>query len=69
LPKNLFTEIQAKNLKKIGINSTVELLLYIPNKYNDQTVIQSIQNTQPGKKSQIEAKVCDIKVRCRPKKN
>jgi len=69
LPKNLFTEIQAKNLKKIGINSTVELLLYIPNKYNDQTVIQSIQNTQPGKKSQIEAKVCDIKVRYRPKKN
>ena len=69
MPKNLFTEIQAKNLKKIGINSTVELLLYIPNKYNDQTVIQSIQNTQPGKKSQIEAKVCDIKVRYRPKKN
>jgi len=67
--KKLLTEIQAKKLKKLGVNSTIELLLYLPNKYNDQTVIQSIQDTLLGEKSQIEANVNDIEIKYRPKKN
>ena len=67
--KKLLTELQAKKLKKLGINSTIDLLLYLPNKYNDQTVIQSINDTLEGQKSQIEANINDVEVKYRPKKN
>jgi len=67
--KKLLTELQAKKLKKLGINSIFDLLLYLPNKYNDQTVIQSINDTLIGQKSQIEANVNDLEVKYRPKKN
>ena len=67
--KKLLTELQAKKLKKLGISSTIDLLLYLPNKYNDQTVIQSINDTLEGQKSQIEANINDVEVKYRPKKN
>ena len=67
--KKLLTELQAKKLKKLGINSTIDLLLYLPNKYNDQTVIQSINDTLIGQRSQIEANVNDVEVKYRPKRN
>ena len=67
--KKLLTELQAKKLKKLGINSTIDLLLYLPNKYNDQTIIQSVSETLIGQKSQIEVNVNDLEVKYRPKKN
>jgi len=67
--KKLLTELQAKKLKKLGINSTIDLLLYLPNKYNDQTIIQSINDTLIGQRSQIEANVNDVEVKYRPKRN
>ena len=67
--KKLLTELQAKKLKKLGISSTIDLLLYLPNKYNDQTVIQSINDTLEGQRSQIEANINDVEVKYRPKKN
>jgi ATP-dependent DNA helicase RecG len=67
--KKILTELQAKKLKKLGINSTIDLLLYLPNKYNDQTVIQLINDTLIGQKSQIEANVNNLEVKYRPKKN
>ena len=67
--KKLLTELQAKKLKKLGINSTIDLLLYLPNKYNDQTIIQSVNETLIGQKSQIEVNVNDLEVKYRPKKN
>ena len=69
MPTNLLTENQTKKLKKLGINSTIDLILYLPNKYNDQTIIQSIQNLKIGEISQIQAKVNDVEVIYRPKKN
>ncbi len=67
--KKLLTELQAKKLKKLGIDSTIDLLLYLPNKYNDQTIIQSVSETLIGQKSQIEVNVNDLEVKYRPKKN
>ena len=67
--KKLLTELQAKKLKKLGITSTIDLLLYLPNKYNDQTVIQTINDSLVGEKSQIEVNVNDLEVKYRPKKN
>ena len=67
--KKLLTELQAKKLKKLGITSTIDLLLYLPNKYNDQTIIQSVSETLIGQKSQIEVNVNDLEVKYRPKKN
>ena len=58
--KKLLTELQAKKLKKLGITSTIDLLLYLPNKYNDQTVIQTINDSLIGGKSQIEVNVNDL---------
>ena len=69
MPTNLLTENQTRKLKKLGINSTIDLILYLPNKYNDQTIIQSIQNLKIGEISQIQAKVNDVEVIYRPKKN
>ena len=67
--KKLLTELQAKKLKKLGITSTIDLLLYLPNKYNDQTAIQTINDSLVGEKSQIEVNVNDLEVKYRPKKN
>ncbi|MDC1100949.1 ATP-dependent DNA helicase RecG [Methylophilaceae bacterium] len=67
--KKLLTELQAKKLKKLGITSTIDLLLYLPNKYNDLTVIQTINDSLVGEKSQIEVNVNDLEVKYRPKKN
>ena len=63
------TELQAKKLKKLGITSTIDLLLYLPNKYNDQTVIQTINDSLVGEKSQIEVNINNLEVKYRPKKN
>ena len=67
--KKLLTELQAKKLKKLGITSIIDLLLYLPNKYNDQTAIQTINDSLVGEKSQIEVNVNDLEVKYRPKKN
>ena len=67
--KKILTELQAKKLKKLGITSIIDLLLYLPNKYNDQTVIQTINDSLVGEKSQIEVNVNDLEVKYRPKKN
>ena len=66
--KKLLTELQVKKLKKLGVSSTIDLLLYLPNKYNDQTVIQSINGTLIGQKSQIEVNINDLEIKYRPKK-
>ena len=58
--KKLLTELQTKKLKKLGITSTIDLLLYLTNKYNDQTVIQTINDSLVGGKSQIEVNVNDL---------
>ena len=67
--KKLFTELQVKKLNKLGINSTIDLLLYLPNKYNDQTEIQLINDILIGEKNQIEVNVNNLEVKYRPKKN
>ena len=67
--KKLLTDLQAKKLKKLGINSTIDLLLYLPNKYNDQTEIQLINDILIGEKNQIEVNVNNLEVKYRPKKN
>ena len=69
MPTNLLTENQAKKLKKLGINSTIDVILYLPNRYSDQTSIHKIQNLNIGEISQIEVTVKEVEVRYRPKKN
>ena len=69
MPINLLTENQAKKLKKLGINSTIDVILYLPNRYSDQTSIHKIQNLKIGEISQIQVTVNEVEVRYRPKKN
>jgi len=69
LPINLLTENQAKKLKKLGINSTIDVILYLPNRYSDQTLIHKIKNLKIGEISQIQVTVNEVEVRYRPKKN
>jgi len=69
LPKNLLTENQAKKLKKLGVSSTIDVILYLPNRYSDQTLIHTIQNLKVGEVSQIQVTINEVEVRHRPKKN
>jgi len=69
LPINLLTENQATKLKKLGVNSTIDVILYLPNRYSDQTLIHKIQNLKIGEISQIQVTVNEVEVRYRPKKN
>jgi ATP-dependent DNA helicase RecG len=69
LPKPIFTEIQSKKLKKLGILNALDLLLHLPLRYIDETKIDLIKNIRPGSMFQIEAKIINIEVSYRPRKN
>jgi len=69
LPKQIFTEIQSKKLKKLGILNSLDLLLHIPLRYVDETKIDLIKDIRPGSMCQIEAKIISIEVSYRPRKN
>ena len=69
MPKKLFTELQSKKLKKLGILNSLDLLLHLPLRYIDETKIDLIKNIRPGSMCQIEAKIISIEVSYRPRKN
>ena len=69
MPKKIFTEIQSKKLKKLGILNSLDLLLHIPLRYIDETKIDLIKDIRPGSMCQIEAKIISIEVSYRPRKN
>ncbi len=69
MPKPIFTEIQSKKLKKLGILNTLDLLLHLPLRYEDKTKINLIKNIRPGSMFQIEAKIISVEVTYRPRKN
>jgi ATP-dependent DNA helicase RecG len=69
LAKPIFTEIQSKKLKKLGIQNSFDLLLHLPLRYLDETKIELIKNITPGFMYQIEAKITSIEVSYRPRKN
>ena len=39
MPKQIFTELQLKKLKRLGILNTLDLLLHLPIRYLDETKI------------------------------
>ena len=69
MPKSIFTEIQSKKLKKLGILNALDLLLHLPLRYIDETKIDLIKNIRPGSMYQIEGKIINIEVTYRPRKN
>ena len=69
MPKQIFTEIQSKKLKKLGILNSLDLLLHIPLRYVDETKVDLIKDIRPGSMCQIEAKIISIEVSYRPRKN
>jgi ATP-dependent DNA helicase RecG len=69
LPKKLFTEIQSKKLKKLGILNSLDLLLHLPYRYIDETKIDLIKNIRPGSMYQIEVKIISMEASYRPRKN
>ena len=69
MPKKLFTEIQSKKLKKLGILNSLDLLLHLPYRYIDETKIDLIKNIRPGSMYQIEVKIISIEASYRPRKN
>jgi ATP-dependent DNA helicase RecG len=69
LPKQIFTEIQSKKLKKLGILNSLDLLLHLPLRYEDETKIDLIKNIRPGSMFQIEVKIISIEASYRPRKN
>ena len=69
MPKKLFTEIQSKKLKKLGILNSLDLLLHLPYRYIDETKIDLIKNIRPGSMYQIEVKIISMEASYRPRKN
>ena len=69
MPKKIFTEIQSKKLKKLGILNSLDLLLHIPLRYVDETKLDLIKDIRPGFMCQIEAKIISIEISYRPRKN
>jgi len=69
LPKQLFTQLQSKKLKKLGILNSLDLLLHLPIRYEDETQIDLIKNITPGLMFQVEAKIISIDLTYRPRKN
>ena len=69
MPKKLFTEIQSKKLKKLGILNSLDLLLHLPYRYIDETKTDLIKNIRPGSMYQIEVKIISIEASYRPRKN
>ena len=69
MPKQLFTELQSKKLKKLGILNSLDLLLHLPIRYEDETQIDLIKNITPGLMFQVEAKIISIDLTYRPRKN
>ena len=69
MPKQLFTQLQSKKLKKLGILNSLDLLLHLPIRYEDETQIDLIKNITPGLMFQVEAKIISIDLTYRPRKN
>ena len=69
MPKQIFTELQLKKLKRLGILNTLDLLLHLPIRYLDETKIDLIKNIRPGTIYQIEGKVISKEVSYRPRKS
>ncbi len=69
MPKKIFTELQSKKLNKLGILNSLDLLFHLPLRYEDETKIDLIKNIRPGSLCQIEAKIINIEVSYRPRRN
>jgi len=69
LPKKIFTELQSKKLNKLGILNSLDLLFHLPLRYEDETKIDLIKNIRPGSLCQIEAKIINVEVSYRPRRN
>ena len=69
MPKSIFTPSQTIKLRKLNITSVFDLLLHLPNRYQDETKIESIKNVIPGARVQIEGVIKQSSVNYRPRKN
>jgi ATP-dependent DNA helicase RecG len=57
-----------ERLEKLGLRSDIDYVLHLPMRYEDETRITPIDETQPGAGAQIEAVVKDVQIRYRPRR-
>ena len=58
----------AKKLEKLGIRSRFDLVLHLPMRYEDETVLTAIDRAPPGVPVQVEARIVRTEVAYRPRR-
>lgn len=57
-----------KAMRKLGLTRDIDLALYIPLRYEDETRIVQLRDARDGEAAQIEAEVTDSKIVFRPRR-
>jgi len=58
----------AGKLEKLGLRSRFDLVLHLPLRYEDETVLTPVETAPPGKPVQVQAKVLSARIVFRPKR-
>jgi len=57
-----------RKLEKLGIRSRFDLVLHLPMRYEDETVLTALERAPPGAPVQVEARVLRVEVAYRPRR-
>lgn len=66
---DLFTKTQIQKINKLAINNLFDLILYLPNRYEDRTELFSIKDVKVGKCYQVQGKIINVDVKYYPRKS
>jgi ATP-dependent DNA helicase RecG len=58
----------AGKLERLGLRSRFDRILHLPLRYEDETVLTSVETAPPGKPVQVQAKVLSARIVFRPKR-
>ncbi len=67
LVKESRTIVQQK-FERLGLHTPYDFVLHLPLRYEDETVIMSIQSLRAGMSAQVEAEVIDTEVKYKPRR-
>lgn len=66
---DLFTKVQIQKLNKLAIHNLFDLILYLPNRYEDRTRIFLIKDVSVGQSYQVQGQIKHVDVKYFPRKN
>ncbi|MEK9652242.1 MAG: ATP-dependent DNA helicase RecG [Betaproteobacteria bacterium] len=65
---SIASKVAWEKFKKLGVETAEDLVMFFPNRYEDETSVQKIKDAPTGLFLQVEVEVVEVKVEYRPRR-